>query len=458
MYSSLRKYFDDILEKAEPPPMKIGDISPISGNVAKIHPNGKILWHANPERATTHDRIINNPEMRQKFLNKIPSPKHKAAMSIIMDRVAKDPLRHFVPTYDTPGVEKHSLRARHIKSLLSGDPNYTIDVSKPDRLNLTALERHGNDKRPTLWSFPIKEKQSVKKSERNDEGRASERYEDLQSIRLILHDGDRGLGICDEYDTARTSGIKRTEEPIGRSNLYKTDNIAPGDLDSSNIEFGKPSDTYNQPVAKTLDWRQSYLMHVKPDQSKSHKDLPANPVEALKFQLLHRGWLTYNPKKGFIRNRRIVDRGDNKPLMAKNEEGPIKLIHYSAKQGLQSLEPQFQGSGVKDAGAKYAKPVNPYTSFYKEGSPTEDLVTENAKSKYETTLHPHQKIYDLASDKDNIVKDAIDQNQGIWNQEVILSAIKERGYHGFHNSSHPQYPGQVALFYKMPVESEEKYV
>jgi 2'-5' RNA ligase len=140
---------------------------------------------------------------------------------------------------------------------------------------------------------------------------------------------------------------------------------------------------------------------------------------------------------------------------------PNKLIHYSKKAGLTSLDPTFQGTGAPSEEYKHGLPSIPRTYFYQHGTEPEDIVKQGAVAKYTATLKPEHKIYDLAHDKDNIhhkLKVASmgkQVNPGVVSSDDYLHAIKAAGYHGFKNSASTQLPNVIALFHAHPIDYEE---
>jgi hypothetical protein len=213
------------------------------------------------------------------------------------------------------------------------------------------------------------------------------------------------------------------------------------------------------------DWRTSYTSKQPPAQAAEesspvqvvHKEMNLQtkhlPEEQLKAKMLNEGSLIYHPDKGFITERRMVNRGKDEPLL-RNEEGPISLVHYSKVPSLKEIRTDKMGTGAPSQEYKRGFPEVKRAYYYRAGTQPEDIVKHGARSKYTATLQPHQKLYDLAKDHQGLVKQAIAANQGAWNSDLILNNIKNAGYHGYHNSA-SALPNVVALFHPHPVESEE---
>lgn len=165
----------DFLEKSQYyDPTKEGQTHPTKPYVATQHPEGQLMWHHNEELANKNDRIINDPSLRQKFLDKLPSTTHKAAFSAIMDRVSQDPNRHFIPSRDG-GRDK--MRARHIKTLLLSPERAKIDLDRDNVLNIS-LPRHGYSGGFTTWKYALKPKKVVK-----NESTGLEKYEQRRDFK-----------------------------------------------------------------------------------------------------------------------------------------------------------------------------------------------------------------------------------------------------------------------------------
>jgi len=168
----------------------------------------------------------------------------------------------------------------------------------------------------------------------------------------------------------------------------------------------------------------------------------------------------------FIRQDQEVKKSDwtQSYLLHKSEEQPTTLIHYSRTPGLTEINPKQMGtSGVKSGGQyKYFNPSTiadyPHTSFYYKKDEPEDIVKQGSASKYTVTLEPHQKLYDLSHDKDGLVKQAVQENQGVWNTQNVFQKIKDAGYHGIHVTSpeaHPVIQNTVQIFHPHKPDKEE---
>lgn len=137
----------------------------------------------------------------------------------------------------------------------------------------------------------------------------------------------------------------------------------------------------------------------------------------------------------------------------KSAPGSIPLVHYSTTPGLKAIDPTKMGTGAPSQETKHGIPGIKRSFFYRSGTEPEKIVTQNSSAKYHLTLHPTHKIYDLATDPDKLVEQAVQYNQGAWNTDKILGHIKNSGYHGYHNSE-SSLPNVIALFHSHPVDRE----
>jgi hypothetical protein len=135
-------------------------------------------------------------------------------------------------------------------------------------------------------------------------------------------------------------------------------------------------------------------------------------------------------------------------------EEPIKLVHYSPKEGLTHIDPAKMGTGIRSEEYRRGLPEVPRSNYYREGTEPETIVTGAAKSQYITEI-PESSLYDLNTDKEGLVKKALESNQGAWNPDLIYKEIKNAGYKGLHNSG-SRMPGTVHVFEALPVKSSKK--
>lgn len=135
------------------------------------------------------------------------------------------------------------------------------------------------------------------------------------------------------------------------------------------------------------------------------------------------------------------------------------LHHYSRVPGLKTLDPQFQGTGAKGAENKHGVPDVKVTYFYREGAPTEDLVTQQAQSRY-TVEAPDEHLYDIGTDPHGILSGLREQSQnrqinpGQVTRDEMLGAVRDAGHHGFYNSK-SHLPHAVGMFHPtQPIKEE----
>lgn len=123
---------EDLLEKTKP--QYIGENHPSQPWQAKQHSLGDVMWAANNDQAARIDSFIRDRQNHERIMSKLPKT-HLQAYKDMVNQVAKDPDRHFIPSQHGLGGEQ-KVRARHLKALLSGDPSVKIDTSDPSRLTI----------------------------------------------------------------------------------------------------------------------------------------------------------------------------------------------------------------------------------------------------------------------------------------------------------------------------------
>lgn len=144
----------------------------------------------------------------------------------------------------------------------------------------------------------------------------------------------------------------------------------------------------------------------------------------------------------------------------KSEDSELTLIHYSPEKGLTAINPQHQGTRIRDSASKYGRPEHPMSFFYRPNSPTEDLVTQGSQSKYLVKVPAHG-LYDIGTDPDAVYQTLKQSgktlNPGIVSRDDLHGELKRRGYHGFYNSTHEREDmrGVVGLYHETPVVHEE---
>jgi hypothetical protein len=142
-------------------PRHVGDIHPERPYVGNMW-KGKLAWFHNKDIAAADDAKINDPIAIDAFLGTIKSPSHRQTMKSIIKQVQNDPYRHVIQTwtgqYRPNGDERHELRARNIKKLLSGDKSHILDTSHPDILRITNDKSHtkyGLAEKPRHYPFNV---------------------------------------------------------------------------------------------------------------------------------------------------------------------------------------------------------------------------------------------------------------------------------------------------------------
>lgn len=133
----------------------------------------------------------------------------------------------------------------------------------------------------------------------------------------------------------------------------------------------------------------------------------------------------------------------------------MRLVHYSTQPGLKTIDPSFMGqSGIHGEESRKGTPGVPRAYYYREGTEPEKLVTSRAHHRYTAVLDDTKDIYDIGEDEYHHVANTIKSNQGAFDTDQVLGAIKDKGYHGFWNSTSPL-PNAVALFHPQDVEFDK---
>ena len=238
------------LEKTAPEYAGQSHPDPYKPWTAKVHPEGQLMWHANEDQARRTDATLNNPHAIQKFLQRVPQS-HREPMSNLINMTAKDPNRHFIPVEDNG---KMKLRARHIRSLLFGGGDVTMDTSEPNVLRITR-NSHSEQKAypPIHMIYRFGDKNGIRKAEKNDRSATyghihdvflrSRPGTDIQSGRNILHP---------EQDSQEANASSNDRGYIGRlSRLYKAEmkrHLEKNDFFKSWEDSYKTKKTKKQPM------------------------------------------------------------------------------------------------------------------------------------------------------------------------------------------------------------------
>ena len=221
--------------------------------------------------------------------------------------------------------------------------------------------------------------------------------------------------------------VKKTE---------KSNNIQSSSNNNQNDDHDAPYDLDLEGDGKYL-WKYSYLKNKKSKKESDVKDLMHYKVQ----QMMDGNKLYYDPMKGYIRNSRLIDTSNNEPLlMAEKISYPIEIHHYSNKVGLSEINPDFMHGPNKTAIYHINKPEN-----------------NDSKSRYKVLLKSDSKLYDIDLDSDDIIDDALKENDNVWDTDKILNKIKAAGYHGIWapRSQHKIAKNIIQLFYSHKPELEE---
>jgi predicted GNAT family acetyltransferase len=207
-----------------------GESHPSQPWVAVKNHVGNLMWHANKEQARNIDSTLKNPTLVGNFLKTVPQS-HQATVSKIINNVANDPNRHFIPTADN-GKEK--LRARHIRSLLLGTGDVSVDHSTPDVLKITRKSHSQQKTYPSfVFNYRFGDSSGIGKSEENDGRSAFGAVQDVSmglGPEFSLHprrDGLRNESSGAQVTRPVTSNGRRNNSSRGIADgyVYRDDSI-----------------------------------------------------------------------------------------------------------------------------------------------------------------------------------------------------------------------------------------
>lgn len=141
-----KSMFEDDLSKVEKPPMVVGEVNN-QGNVAvRHHKNPSLLtWQHGPEKQKYFETLVD--KNKHHLIGSLPEA-NRSAMENLVNKVSKDPARHYTMTKNPTGG--HDIRLRHIGSLIAGSKASSI-VPHPDGTLTISQERHGTTPLVSSW-------------------------------------------------------------------------------------------------------------------------------------------------------------------------------------------------------------------------------------------------------------------------------------------------------------------
>lgn len=160
---------------------------------------------------------------------------------------------------------------------------------------------------------------------------------------------------------------------------------------------------------------------------------------------------------GNVRPERLNEQGANRKASSSPQSGILNkseqqnLIHYSSEKGLKTIHPEKMGSGVRGLQYKRGLPENKSSFYYTENSKPEEMVTQNAQSKYIVKMP--QNVYDFSKDLQNFHQKVLDTNQRAWNEDLLHGLLKQHGYAGVQWSMNPE-THVVQLYHPQTVHAE----
>jgi GNAT superfamily N-acetyltransferase len=149
----LDSFFELKLNKNEENPrhLPIGYKHPEQDRVIKWHAPGVKGWYSNKKQSQNDDDFVTNN--KSSFLEKVPES-HKKTVHSFIEKIQSHPKRHAIAGMDPKdGKMEWNPRIRHIKHLIRGDKNATINYKEDGSLDFSLGERHGKDGLGTSWNF-----------------------------------------------------------------------------------------------------------------------------------------------------------------------------------------------------------------------------------------------------------------------------------------------------------------
>lgn len=174
----------------------------------------------------------------------------------------------------------------------------------------------------------------------------------------------------------------------------------------------------------------SNSMDFLPESQSDHPDKFAD-AHMYSVNRIRQGWNNARNYAHQLRHEDLKGQPLSQSEKLFKDEPPLKLTHYSPIKGLKAIDPAHMGSsGVKSGGQyKYAIPETKTSFHYLDNTTPEDVVSEKAKSKYTSQIDPAH-LYSLSHDHKGIAKEAVKRNNGVWDTDQVLSAVKNAGYKG----------------------------
>jgi hypothetical protein len=152
-----------------------------------------------------------------------------------------------------------------------------------------------------------------------------------------------------------------------------------------------------------------------------------------------------------------MDKSEKLKQFMSKLESKRQLEHYSPHENLQSIDPSYKQTGV-DRGVRGRDTKHPHSFYYIAGTEPEHIVASSARSKYTVEIPEEASIYDISEDPMGYIEQVRQNNNGVFNMDMMHELIKQGGHHGFTASKHPREDMRnvVALYHSQPVKKETK--
>jgi GNAT superfamily N-acetyltransferase len=409
---------EELLEKNRP--QREGEFHPSQPWTARQHSLGELMWSANDQQAAKIDSFVGNKASHQSLFSKLPQT-HRQAYRDMVSQVSKDPDRHFIPSQHGLGGEQ-KVRARHLKSLLMGDPSVRIDTSNPDRLTIHRQSHtKGTGAANISIHFPTKAPNETTSG--NDRPRTS---------------GSVPYGQRIEKSDSRGSRNVMGEDWLGNKQ-EATIKLAKGSFQSRNKSKASPQEIENTKKWVNATNTVTEIPSKEAKEARENLKQPPEMLNRLKQKLGKETHLRTHPETGEI--LALLHRGmSHEEHDAYSDGSNINHDHTTSWTTRKGIAKLFGGDYADKRVVSAWVPISkitaaPYLIPAKKSNYSQDDIFQNApRSEKEIIVGPdHNSLMTHANfepKKDTIGQKVRDFKGGRWNRNMIVNQInkeKEQG-------------------------------
>jgi predicted GNAT family acetyltransferase len=409
---------EELLEKNRP--QREGEFHPSQPWTARQHSLGELMWSANDQQAAKIDSFVGNKASHQSLFSKLPQT-HRQAYRDMVSQVSKDPDRHFIPSQHGLGGEQ-KVRARHLKSLLMGDPSVRIDTSNPDRLTIHRQSHtKGTGAANISIHFPTKAPNETTSG--NDRPRTS---------------GSVPYGQRIEKSDSRGSRNVMGEDWLGNKQ-EATIKLAKGSFQSRNKSKASPQEIENTKKWVNATNTVTEIPSKEAKEARENLKQPPEMLNRLKQKLGKETHLRTHPETGEI--LALLHRGmSHEEHDAYSDGSNINHDHTTSWTTRKGIAESFGGDYADKRVVSAWVPISkitaaPYLIPAKKSNYSQDDIFQNApRSEKEIIVGPdHNSLMTHANfepKKDTIGQKVRDFKGGRWNRNMIVNQInkeKEQG-------------------------------